>query len=257
MLAAEILAYDADIICLQEVDCCSFSNFMDPLLTSKGYTGFYCSKVSVNQNEGCAMFWKTAVFDCNFSKTVPMRDVFSNNAIISDSWGSMKDVNKLLKEHSELSEIVHEKVGTIFQFACLSLKRKTANDAAFPEPECILVANTHLYFHPLADHIRAIQCLALCQLIDELRASKDSKIPFLLCGDLNSDPTSGAYRLLLNRKIQVSDESKCWKYLNHFKWNDKNENESTVEVDPSEFDFDEGSNGKMNKSIPPALSLPE
>ena len=54
-----------------------------------------------------------------------------------------------------MREIVNEKVSTIFQFACLSLKRKTTNDAAFPKPECILVAK----IQELEDAVH--QCVAI------------------------------------------------------------------------------------------------
>lgn len=45
MIVAEILAYNADIICLQEVDASVHDSLLHPVLTSCGYQGFYSNKV--------------------------------------------------------------------------------------------------------------------------------------------------------------------------------------------------------------------
>lgn len=259
MLAAEILAFDSDIICLQEVDNFSFKEYISPLLLSKGYDGYFSSKVSVNQSEGCAMFWKVAKFDRDFSISVPMRDLFQGDSIDHCSWESMKAIDDFICRHDDLREIVSEKVGTVLQVVRLVLKEKATDEpASLPSgSRHILVANTHLFFHPLADHVRVIQCLAICAFLDQIR-SNNLNCPLLLCGDLNSDPTSGAFRLLLNRELKNTDKSNCWKYLNRYKWDDKNENESTVEIDPSECDYDNCSmKTGHNFNFPPNISIPE
>jgi len=43
---AEILSYNADIICLQEVDAVIHDTLFRPVLEAKGYQGFYSNKVS-------------------------------------------------------------------------------------------------------------------------------------------------------------------------------------------------------------------
>lgn len=45
MIVAEILAYKADIVCLQEVDASVHNSLLHPVLTSCGYQGFYSNKV--------------------------------------------------------------------------------------------------------------------------------------------------------------------------------------------------------------------
>lgn len=45
MVIAEILAYNADIICLQEVDASIHDSLLSPVLTACGYQGFYSDKV--------------------------------------------------------------------------------------------------------------------------------------------------------------------------------------------------------------------
>lgn len=45
MIIAEILAYNADIICLQEVDASIHDTLLSPVLTACGFQGFYSNKV--------------------------------------------------------------------------------------------------------------------------------------------------------------------------------------------------------------------
>eukprot|EP01083_Nonionella_stella_P036759 100293_1 len=96
----------------------------------------------------------------------------------------------------------------------------------------------------MADHIRAMQAYVACKKIDEIRRLKSSyntndkdtdidtnleinnpnqqsspkrPCPFLLCGDLNSDPLSGAAQLLFTRTLHPEHHD-CWKNLNEYKW---------------------------------------
>ena len=71
----------------------------------------------------------------------------------------------------------------------------------------LLVANTHLYFHPMGDHIRLLQVeISLRYLANTLqslgeRVSKDAHIAVVFCGDFNSCPCTAAYDYLLNGKV--------------------------------------------------------
>ena len=77
----------------------------------------------------------------------------------------------------------------------------------------------------MADHIRAIQAFIVCKKLDELRRQTNESslnshhppYPLVFCGDLNSDPLSGAAQLLLTKTLS-SEHHDCWKYLNEYKW---------------------------------------
>lgn len=56
-LKQEILAYDADILCFQEVDC--FYE-MSTFLKENGYIGYYKEKTA--KQEGCATFYKSSKY---------------------------------------------------------------------------------------------------------------------------------------------------------------------------------------------------
>lgn len=84
----------------------------------------------------------------------------------------------------------------------------------------IYVANTHLYFHPAADHIRLIQVItctkALQKAEEEFRGSALAQCPpspitthqpdvaLVFCGDFNSCPCIGAYQFLTTGSVDSS-----------------------------------------------------
>ena len=242
MLIYEILAYSADVICLQEVDASIYDTLLRPVLESKGYQGFYSNKASTQQ-EGCAMFWSTSCFEevSEFdTKTISIRDLFAehedhllkgNFGSTDDNgedagnkqlnkWNSMDEILDLMGKHDELRRIAREKTGQILQVANLTLKnpRDDATNAnAASKPKRMILANTHLFYHPMADHIRAMQAYVVCKKIDEVRRQDGSDpYPLVLCGDLNSDPLSGAVQLLFTRAVDSHHET--WKHLHDYRW---------------------------------------
>lgn len=224
MIVGELLSYDADIICLQEVDGSVYDSLFEPVFGCMGYDGFYSNKVSC-QREGCALFWARDGFefddyDGRGSRTFSVRDLFGIDTDVKNdgkqNWESMKDIQTLLTTHDELRRVTMEKIGQVLQIATLRIKdtRKGVD-----KPEKIVVANTHLFYHPMADHIRAMQVYAVCKKIDEIRRRESTPHPYplILCGDLNSDPLSGAATLLFTRSV-LPDHHDCWKYLHKYKW---------------------------------------
>ena len=200
------------------------------------------------------MFWCRHKFELETYNSLPIRDLFSDTKDYKE-WSSMTEVNNFIQSHKDLRSQIREKVGSILQYAQLKVKFLPRYDRNTSKYESIIVANTHLFFHPLADHIRAIQSLAICHKLEELRRDGTFVKPFLLCGDLNSDPKSGAIKLLLERKLSAKDDSTgCWKNVDHYKWDDKNENENTVLIDNHDdtHTHDDSEKGLM----PPTLALP-
>lgn len=67
----------------------------------------------------------------------------------------------------------------------------------------IIVANTHLYFHPDSDHIRLLQigfCMEYVQYVYEKvkkdLCTNDTNVSIIFCGDFNSVPECGIYKLM-------------------------------------------------------------
>lgn len=104
-----------------------------------------------------------------------------------------------------------QRLHNIIQLTLLQLK--------FDETRYFCVANTHLYFHPAADHIRLIQVIictkAINKIIEEFKqsftpdhSSKNLDVAVVFCGDFNSCPCIGAYSFLTNGSVEKS----------HFDW---------------------------------------
>ena len=252
MLMAEILSYNADIICLQEVDGIIHETLIRPTLEAKGYQGFYSNKVNkgmtfacyihcqiyLNKNpkyvdnyqvssqpEGCSMFWSTDSFElatADDMRTYPLRSLLSQKRDTENSghctmserrsssayfdaksnlkdlssdlerWESMDGIRQLMEDHDEVRKVYQEEVGQIVQMARLSPKQhQYCAGSASIKPDKIVVANTHLFYHPMADHIRVMQAYAICHELDKMRREGQYPDPVLICGDFNSGPLSG------------------------------------------------------------------
>ena len=74
----------------------------------------------------------------------------------------------------------------------------------------MLVANTHLYFHPLGDYIRLLQveiCIRYLETVLEVfrqTVVKDGCIAVVFCGDFNSCPCTAAYNYMLSGSVSRS-----------------------------------------------------
>ena len=133
------------------------------------------------------------------------------------------------------------------------------------------IANTHLFWHPMADHVRAMQAYAAVKKIDEVRHqrqqydgnSKHSRDPFLLCGDLNSDPLSGACQLLTTRSLSPKHRD-CWKYFHEYKWDAEDndvdemvESGTTAEERRTANRIDDVNKYLAGGVTPPSIDLPD
>jgi endonuclease/exonuclease/phosphatase family metal-dependent hydrolase len=195
LLMSEILSYHADIICLQEVDVSIFHSYYNPLLQSQGYQGFFAVKFS-GQQEGCAIFWSLEKFlqvNTDSMFMCPIRDLLSVE--IDDEWGNHIP---FLQEFPHIRNRIKQ-LGQVFQWVVLKSKED--------ESVNVTVGNTHLYYHPSGDHIRLLQAYAICRKLSRTGCSN-----IILCGDLNSDPESGAMHLLLHRSIDA-DHPTAWNNL--------------------------------------------
>ena len=76
----------------------------------------------------------------------------------------------------------------------------------------LLVANTHLCFHPSEDHLRLFQAVICTRAIEKILTEfKDSlqkadsdhspEVGILFCGDFNSCPCTGGYKFLANGSL--------------------------------------------------------
>ena len=204
MLLHEMLSMRADLLLLQEVDEKTFYTLLQPAFEASGYDAVFAAKSakSKSMQEGCAVVYSLAAFEeaqVEDKRAVPLRLLLQQEDPALDG---------LFKQHPGLAQMATEKVATTAQFLRLTLKQREGGDS-----RSIVVANTHLFYHPYADHIRAIQAYAVIREIDRIRGND----AVVLGGDLNSDPQSGVISLLMNGGLDESFPH-CWKYLRTFAW---------------------------------------
>jgi len=210
LILHEILAYQADVICLQEVDQTSFESLFRPVLRVYGYQGYFRKKMGTR--EGIAMFWDTQhTFEEASEEDMQsylIQSLFpkSKEDILED-WKSMYDVYDFLEEDEELRTVLTKKLGHVVQIA--KLTRKNASSG----PKKLVVSNKHLFFHSMGHHIRLLQLFVICHKLQKERQG----YPLLFCGDFNTTPHTGGVRLLLDKHVP-HDHHTAWKHLDTFDW---------------------------------------
>lgn len=163
------------------------------------------------------MFWSLGTFEYEAEiEQYPIRDLFKlSSKSHEEEWTCSRTIHQFLHEVPDLKEVVEENVGQIVQVAKLRLKNSSGNGK---NQRHLIVGNTHLFYHPLADHVRLLQTFVICKMLDHwCRNENGTRHPLIFCGDLNSDPASGAVQLLLHRKI-VPDLCETWKNLESYTW---------------------------------------
>lgn len=187
VLQEEILNQDRDIVCMQEVENRSFSEFWVPLLAKYGYKGvYYCKTRSKTMSEadskkvdGCATFYKTSKFN------LISKQNFEYNSVCmgSDKYKKTKDLFNRFMNKDNIALITfleHIETG-----------------------EKIVIANTHLHWDPTFNDVKTLQVGILLEelqgimkrlhrtgSIDEVRSNS-----LIICGDFNSIKDSAVYQL--------------------------------------------------------------
>ena len=210
LILHEILAYKADVICLQEVDYPVFESLLHPTLQQYGYQGYYSGKHGENTNEGCAMFWSLRSFAPvpeQDLQAVLLRDLVVentgdsvNDARPTDEWSTVNQtIWSLLFRRPDLHMVLSTKLSHIAQMIPLYLLDSSSSDTTICLPRPIWIANTHLYYHPQASHIRLLQMLFLLRHVHAVLKNTPGEL--LLCGDLNSSSQTAAGKLMLEGTI--------------------------------------------------------
>lgn len=192
----EILGYNADIICLQEVDESVFDADLLPILSLEGFTGVFNRKGSVR--EGLACFLNSKRFRMMETHVSLLGAELSERSCYSSIWNSVKNNKPLidrLKDRSTTSQ------ATVAQ----SLEN--------PQ-KWLVIGNTHQYFHPDADHVRLLQGGQSIKFIEEVVEKVKEEYPtaevsVIFCGDFNSTPDCGVYQLMTTGS--APDNLEDWK----------------------------------------------
>jgi protein angel len=170
LLLRELREARADIVCLQEVEDEHYHNWFLPNMSSLGYGGLY-KKRTGEHTDGCAVFYNSSQL-----KLLDWRPVeFQKRVKVLD----------------------RDNVGLVAKF---EIPVSGQRSAAF----CL--ATTHLLFNPKAGEVKLAQMVCLLAELDRLATPPSGKprLACIMCGDLNSLPSSPLLRFLENGLLAIS-----------------------------------------------------
>jgi len=180
------VGYNADIFCMQEVDFKVFDGDMVPILEEQHMAGVHNKKGSTP--EGLATFYRTDRFELIEHHGLNIGDTIKTHPACDELWQKLQYNEKLVERLTDLA--------TTLQVVILHSKE-------FPE-KFFAVANTHLYFHPDADHLRLLQIgfsmILVQDIIAKFKENPDD-VSLIFCGDFNSIPECGIYKLMTEQFV--------------------------------------------------------
>ncbi|CAM38518.1 conserved hypothetical protein [Leishmania braziliensis MHOM/BR/75/M2904] len=204
-IAQELLAYHADLVCLQECGRDVFQGYFLPVMRACGYDGVYCNK-SGSVKEGCGFLFRESRFHLVESASVPL-NFQTLSSMFPDLAGRVGACPEL-----------KEALSTVTTIGARVVLRETTSDKE------VVVGNTHLFYHANACHIRILQAYMLLHWLHEASlippggdavASPSSSFadhapphrPVVMCGDFNCTHPTGAYRLLTTGQVEANHPS--------------------------------------------------
>nr|XP_027202103.1 carbon catabolite repressor protein 4 homolog 1-like [Dermatophagoides pteronyssinus] len=198
-ILAEIISYNPDIICLQEIQGDHFEEFFAPALLQRGYEGLYKQKTTKLfcgggkykpgkfVCDGCATFFKTPMFTLldhfgiEFARVLPTN--FKN-----------KMTDKRISKDNVALVLCLEYNGTY------NMQTNSTNSV-------LVVANTHIIANPDAPDIKIWQANALTSVLTQYliqagkyicgKTASITQPALIICGDFNSTPESAVYELIV------------------------------------------------------------
>lgn len=211
-LLREIVDYNADIICLQEIQSNHFEDFFQPNLVERGYDGIFKAKTREGfladpkvarekQIDGCAIFYKKDRFALLEQYHVEFNEAAKHMFETQRQQGrNIPHYNQMMKRllrGNIALVLVLEELGPVGQQQTGGRRNRRSRRRK------MCVANTHIFWDPEYADVKLWQTWVLCQELSKLVLSRD--LPLLLCGDFNSVPDSAVYQLLSTQQIQTND----------------------------------------------------
>ena len=194
LLLKEILGYNADLVCLQEVDSKVFDFDLSVVLKQRGDFEGDFSKKGGQVSEGCACFWRRSKFELIFADRVILGERLQAATEDSDP---LSDMLSRVRRNEQLSETMLQRT-TALQVVALRSRAEPSR--------AVVVGNTHLYFRPDADHIRLLQVgVSMSELGAAVERCKKAEgvesCSLVLCGDFNSTPPFGVLEFMRSGSI--------------------------------------------------------
>ncbi|KAI9571806.1 Endonuclease/exonuclease/phosphatase [Boletus coccyginus] len=208
LILTEVMNYDADFLCLQEVDTTQYEEYFIKHLQGQEYEGVYYPKsryktmsdADRRQVDGCATFYKANKYQLIEKQLIEFRTVAMQRPDFKKTDDMFDRV--LGKDHIAV--------------ICCFENRETGTR--------LIVANAHIHWDPNFRDVKLVQVALLMDEIEQIAAyfcklpprppnpedktapqprslpvyGDGTKIPLIICGDFNSVPDSGVCEFLSN-----------------------------------------------------------
>ena len=123
MILRELMGYDADVLCMQEVQADHFENFLYPQLNQLGYEGLYKQKTReafgpAGRVDGCATFYKRSKFQLRINNVIEFNEAALKMAKENRFTG---DVPLEGANDTSVKRLLRDNVAQIASWKCLAL----------------------------------------------------------------------------------------------------------------------------------------
>ncbi|KAK4559721.1 hypothetical protein RGQ29_008778 [Quercus rubra] len=198
-LLDEIINYDADILCLQEVECDHFENFFEPELKKRGYSvmykqktgsGLFLGESEKSTNHGCATFYHSKLFKEIMKYELEFDKEASSVVYALEPKIKFKGSHRLTSKDNVALVVVLESL------------QNGSNRDAFQSRIC--VANIHTHWSKGHEDVTLFQVVHLVNGLEKIAQSQ--QIPLIICGDFNSRPGSDPHNFIVKGRANCVSE---------------------------------------------------
>jgi len=209
----ELLSYDCDVICLQEVEAGQYTQYFQPEMSKHGFTGVYAPKSRARTMEdwssvdGCAIFFKRNKFVLVEEHLIEFQSIaMSRHKELSvDPEAFSRIITKdnialavILQLKDEISLGNSASGSSSAPGSPAKQPFRSGNNTGNSKPRHVLISNTHIHWNPDHKDVKLVQVQLLLEQLTAITSPKTKwyKIPMVVCGDFNSAVDSGPYELL-------------------------------------------------------------
>lgn len=211
----EIVSYDADVICLQEVQQDHYQQYLLPLLENLGYEGLYKAKTRDNSAsgkvDGCAILYRRSRFslcqnsyyEIEFNKAA--HKMASQGAFVKNSPGAGRGGQTLAPPNDAATQACLKRLCKDNVAHVAILQGVNPNTGEISQ---ICIANTHIYWDPEYPDVKLWQAHYLLQELEGIAGNR--MLPLVLCGDFNSTPESAVVEFLAQERVKPEHVDLTW-----------------------------------------------
>ncbi|XP_044750535.1 2',5'-phosphodiesterase 12-like [Coccinella septempunctata] len=191
LILREILGYNADIVCLQEIDLFEYQEFFQQELENEGYlTKFYRKGFYLGDGLMCAV--RKSRFKLKAYEQIVFCNAIRSKEIFQNLYDILKTDKKLFKRFSLQSTSLQ-----VFEIKC-------------KDKRILLIGNTQMSHRPDNDDTRLIHAYMTIRYLNSLKQrllnmNETFKVNIVLCGDFNSLPNSAVYKFICDGKVEPED----------------------------------------------------